>query len=80
MKTILRFPRTNDIPIRAMLSALDDKFGFSSRYADVGVSTAAEVSELLAFWRPDACVVKGNDKATDKLRRPYRAPWKHPEI
>ena len=61
MKTILRFPRTNNIPIRAMLSALDDKFGFSSRYADVGVSTAAEVSELLAFWRPDACVVNNDD-------------------
>lgn len=61
MKTILRFPRTNNIPIRAMISALDDKFGFSSRYADVGVSTAAEVSELLAFWRPDACVVNNDN-------------------
>lgn len=65
MKTILRFPRTNDIPIRATLSALDDKFGFSSRCADVGVSTSAEVSELLAFWRPDACVVNNDNLPTE---------------
>ena len=76
MKTILRFPRTNNIPIRAMLSALDDKFGFSSRYADVGVSTAAEVSELLAFWRPDACVVN-NDNLPAKAFAAYPTVFLH---
>ena len=76
MKTILRFPRTNDIPIRATLSALDDKFGFSSRYADVGVSTAAEVSELLAFWRPDACVVN-NDSLPAKAFAAYPTVFLH---
>lgn len=76
MKTILRFPRTNDIPIRATLSALDDKFGFSSRCADVGVSTAAEVSELLAFWRPDACVVN-NDNLPAKAFATYPTVFLH---
>lgn len=76
MRTILRFPRTNNIPIRAMLSALDDKFGFSSRYADVGVSTAAEVSELLAFWRPDACVVN-NDNLPAKAIAAYPTVFLH---
>ena len=76
MKTILRFPRTNDIPIRAMLSALDDKFGFSSRCADVGVSTSAEVSELLEFWRPDACVVN-NDNLPAKAFAAYPTVFLH---
>ena len=76
MKTILRFPRTNDIPIRATLSALDDKFGFSSRYADVGVSTSAEVSELLAFWHPDACVVN-NDSLPAKAFAAYPTVFLH---
>ena len=76
MKTILRFPRTNNIPIRAMLSAMDDKFGFSSRYADVGVSTAAEVSELLAFWRPDACVVN-NDSLPAEAFDAYSTVFLH---
>ena len=76
MKTILRFPRTNDIPIRATLSALDDKFGFSSRYADVGVSTSAEVSELLAFWRPDACIVN-NDNLPAKAFAAYPTVFLH---
>ena len=76
MKTILRFPRTNDIPIRATLSALDDEFGFSSRCADVGVSTSAEVSELLEFWRPDACVVN-NDNLPAKAFAAYPTVFLH---
>lgn len=43
-----------------MTVALAEKFGFSSRFVDDGIKTAAEVSELLEFWHPDACTVNND--------------------
>ena len=31
-------------------------------------------------WDASANLVKGDDEANQRLRRPYRAPWLHPEV
>jgi len=31
-------------------------------------------------WDATAGRVVGDDEANQRLRRPYRAPWKHPEV
>lgn len=61
MWTILKFPRSgDDISSAASLAALNDRFGFSFKPADADIRTSAEVSELLEFWHPDACVVNND--------------------
>lgn len=61
MWTILKFPRSgDDIFSAASLAALNDRFGFSFKPADADIRTPAEVSELLKFWHPDACVVNND--------------------
>lgn len=61
MWTILKFPRIRDVFFEdASLSALYDRFGFSVKFADADIRTPAEVSELLKFWHPDACVVNND--------------------
>ena len=62
MKTILKFPRSSEVrPWASLLTALDDRCGFSVKFADVRISSEQEVAELLAFWNPDGCIVN-NDK------------------
>lgn len=58
----------------------DIEEGYISTACCILANISTELGGEVLEFDPDACVVKGNDKATDKLRRPYRAPWKHPEI
>lgn len=61
MWTLLRFPRANDGLNKDMaIEALYDKFGFTVRRAGENIRTAAEVAELLDFWRPDVCEVNND--------------------
>lgn len=61
MWTLLRFPRVGDTSRSDTTgAALDEKFGFTARYADAGIRSAAEVAELLDFWHPDACAVNND--------------------
>ena len=56
MRTILLFPRRNANRSKdSLLAAIDDRHGFSVKFADVNVTTPEEVAELLAFWHPDGC-------------------------
>ena len=58
MRTILRFPRTSENKAAdAILATIDDRYGHSVKSTDVNVKTPEEVAELLAFWRPDGCIV-----------------------
>ena len=62
MRTILLFPRRSANRSKdSLLAAIDDRHGFSVKFADVNVSTPEEVAELLAFWHPDGCIVN-NDR------------------
>ena len=62
MRTILLFPRRSANRSKdSLLAAIDDRHGFSVKFADVNVTTPEEVAELLAFWRPDGCIVN-NDR------------------
>ena len=62
MRTILLFPRRSANRSKdSLLAAIDDRHGFSVKFADVNVSTSEEVAELLAFWHPDGCIVN-NDR------------------
>ena len=61
MRTILRFPRPNEDRVNNVpLAAIDDRYGFSIKSADGNVCTAEEVTELLAFWHPDGCIVNND--------------------
>ena len=62
MRTILLFPRRSANRSKdSLLAAIDDRHGFSVKFADVNVTTPEEVAELLAFWHPDGCIVN-NDR------------------
>lgn len=77
MRTILRFPRASENRSKeSLLSTLGDKYGMSLKVADVNVSVAEEVAELLAFWHPDGCVVN-NDKLPTEWFVDYPTVFHH---
>ena len=83
MLNILMFRRHGnervDNSLLAVLNGLKDKYGFSVRSADPQVSTPKEASELLAFWRPDACIVN-NDKLPADVFADYPSVFQHRTI
>lgn len=77
MRTILRFPRASENRSKdSILSALNDRFGISLKVADANVSAADEVTELLAFWHPDGCIVN-NDKLPTECFAAYPTVFHH---
>jgi LacI family transcriptional regulator len=77
MHTILRFPRASENRSKdSILSALNDRYGISLKVADVNVSAAEEVAELLSFWHPDGCVVN-NDKLPTEWFADYPTVFHH---
>ena len=77
MRTILRFPRFGvNRAQEPILAALDDRYGFSVKTADVNVCTAEEVEELLAFWHPDGCIVN-NDRLPAEAFANYPTVFNH---
>lgn len=77
MRTILRFPRSVENSSKsAHLAAIDDRYGFSVKFADVNISTPEEVAELLAFWHPDGCIVN-NDRLPMAAFAAYPTLFQH---
>ena len=80
MKTILHFPRNNEIrQLNSLIVAIDDKYGFSVKFADIHICTAQEVAELLAFWRPKGCIVN-NDALPVEAFTDYPTVFNHRAI
>ena len=77
MRTILRFPRSVENSSKsAHLAAIDDRYDFSVKFADVNISTPEEVAELLAFWHPDGCIVN-NDRLPMAAFAAYPTLFQH---
>jgi hypothetical protein len=57
----------------------DIEQGHISTAACILANMSLELGRSLT-WDPVKHVVVGDDQATNLLRRPYRAPWVHPEV
>jgi predicted dehydrogenase len=57
----------------------DIEQGHISTAACILANLSMELGRTLT-WDPDKHVVVGDEEATKLLRRPYRAPWVHPEL
>lgn len=78
MRTILRFPRLGGIwlPKTTVLAKLDGQYGFSVKVADVHVGKREDVAELLAFWKPDGCIVN-NDAVPEDAFSKFPTVFQH---
>jgi hypothetical protein len=74
--------------MRNLLSCIADR---SKPVADIEQGYISTTSCILANlsmklggrtlkWDPSSGQVAGDDEANRSLRRPYRAPWVHPEV
>ena len=76
MRTILLFPRRSANRSKdSLLAAIDDRHGFSVKFADVNVTTPEEVAELLAFWRPDGCIVNNDRLPAESFAGYWKAAY-----
>jgi hypothetical protein len=72
--------------MRNFLSCIDDRSRPVSDIEEGYISTSSCILANLAlktgrtlYWDPVKREVVGDAEANHLLRRPYRAPWKHPE-
>jgi hypothetical protein len=72
MKDLLRCIETRDRPVA------DIEEGHISSASCILANVALELERTLE-WDADKGRVVGDPEANQRLARPYRAPWKHPD-
>lgn len=61
------------------LPVADIKEGHISTASCILANISMELNGRSLVYDPDKMIVVDDEEATEKLRRPYRSPWKHPE-